>query len=135
MAAGTIITVLSNIPWGQVLDTAPKVADAAEKLWNAVTSRKKSDQAPHKNAKAVAYAAQSETEVLKNRLSAMEEHVLSLEDQMRASTELIKALAEQNTQLVRRIELNSVRLLWLAVTVAFGAIVLVGFIAYRLLWL
>ncbi len=132
MAAGTIITVLSSIPWGQVLETAPKVAVAAEKLWNAV-SRKKSDQAPQKNAKSVADATQSETEVLTNRLLAMEEHVLSLEDQMRASTELIKTLAEQNTQLVRRIELNNVRLLWLAVITAVSAIVWVGVIAYLLL--
>jgi len=133
MAAGTIITVLSNIPWGQVLETAPKVADAAEKLWNVVTSRKKSGQARETNTKAVADAAQSETEVLKIRLSAMDEHVLSLEDQMRASTELIKALAEQNSQLVRRIELNSVRLLRLAAAAAIVAIVLVGSIAYLVL--
>ena len=83
--------------------------------------------------KATADAAQSETEVLKSQLSAMEERVISLEDQMRASTELIKALAEQNNQLVRRIELNSVRLFRLAVVAAIGAIALVGSIAYLVL--
>ena len=132
MAAGTIITVLSNIPWGQVLETAPKVADAAEKLWNAV-SRKKSDQAPLASDKTSADLAQSETQVLASRLLAMEEHVLSLEEQMRDSTELIKTLAEQNTLLVRRVELNNVRLAWLAGTAAVGALVLGGFIAYLLL--
>lgn len=132
MAAGTIITVLSNIPWGQVLETAPKVADAAEKLWNAV-SRKKSDQTPITSDKTLADLAQSETEVLTHRLLAMEAHVLSLEEQMRASTELIKTLAEQNTQLVRRVELNNIRLLWLAATAVVGAVVLSGFIAYLLL--
>jgi hypothetical protein len=132
MAVGTIITVLSNIPWSQVVETAPKVADGAARLWKAVT-RKKSDQAPDTDAKAVVDVAQSETELLKQRLVAVEAHVLRLDDQMAASAELIKALAEQNAQLVQRIELNSVRIRRLAMASAIGAIVLVGSIAYLLL--
>ncbi len=130
MSAETIITVLSNIPWGQVVETAPKVVDGAAKLWNAVT-RQTPDEEP--DAKAVSDSAQSETEILKKRLVTMEENVLSLQDQMGTSTELIKALAEQNAQLVRRIELNSVRILQIAVATAIGAIVLVGTIAYLVL--
>lgn len=132
MAVGTIISVLSNIPWGQVVENAPKVADAAAKLWNAVT-RKKPDQSPDTNAKPVADTAQSESEVLNKRLVAMEEHILRLEEQMGASAELIKALAEQNTQLVRKIEINSVRLLRLATATVIGAVALVGIIVYLLL--
>lgn len=133
MAAGTIITVLSNIPWGQVIESAPKVADAAEKLWNAVISRKKGDQATGANAKKVADATLSNAEILNSRLLAIEEHVYRLEDQMRASTELIKMLAEQNIQLVRIVELNSTRLLWLAASAAIAVIVLAGSIAFLLL--
>lgn len=125
MAAGTIITILSNIPWGQVVENAPKVADGAARLWNAVT-RKKPGQSPDTNTKPGADVAPSETEVLMKRLEAMEE-------QMRASAELIKALAEQNTQLVRKIELNSVRLHRLATAAAIGAIALLGAIVYLLL--
>jgi len=125
MAAGTIISILSNIPWGQVMENAPKVADGAARLWNAVT-RKRPGQSPDANAKAGSDAAQSETEVLTKRLVAMEE-------QMRASAELIKALAEQNTQLVRKIELNSVRLRRLATATVIGAVALLGIIVYLLL--
>jgi hypothetical protein len=132
MAAGTIITVLSNIPWGQVVENAPKVAEGAARLWKAVT-RKKPDQSPVANAKAVVGAAQSDTEVMKRRLVAMEEHILHLEEQMGASADLIKALAEQNTQLVRKIELNSVRLLRLATATTIGSVALVGTIVYLLL--
>lgn len=132
MAAGAIISVLSNIPWGQVVENAPKVADGAARLWKAVT-RKKSDQSPEANTNAGAEAAQSETEILKRRLAAMEEHILHLEEQMGASAELIRALAEQNTQLVKKIELNSVRLLRLATATAIGAAALVGLVAYVLL--
>lgn len=132
MAAGTIITILANIPWGQVVENAPKVADGAAKLWKAVT-RKKPAQSPEANATADPDVAQSEPEVLTKRLAAMEDHVLHLEEQMRASAELIKALAEQNTQLVRKIELNSVRLLRLATATAIGSVALVGTIVYLLL--
>lgn len=129
MAAGTIITVLSNIPWGQVVENAPKVADGAAKLWNAVT-RKKPDPSPDTNAMAVADVAQSDSEALKQRLVAMDEHIHHLEEKMGATAELIKALAEQNTQLVRKIELNSVRLLRLATATAIAAVALVGIIVY-----
>ncbi len=132
MAAGAIISVLSNIPWGQVVENAPKVADGAARLWKAVT-RKKSDQPSEADTGAGADAAQSETAVLKTRLAAMEEHILHLEEQMGASAELIKALAEQNTQLVKKIELNSVRLLRLAAAAAIGALALAGVVAYALL--
>ena len=125
MAAGTIITFLSNIPWGQVVEDAPKVADGAARLWNAVT-RKKPGQSSDANSKAGIDVAPSETEVLMKRLEAMEE-------QMRASVELIKSLAEQNTQLVRKIELNSVRLHRLATATAITAVVLLGAIVYLLL--
>lgn len=114
------------------MENAPRVADGAAKLWNAVT-RKKPDQSPDASAKAVVDEAQSDTEVLKRRLIAMEEHIHRLEEQMGASAELIKSLAEQNTQLVGKIELNSVRLLRLATATAIGAVALVGTIVYLLL--
>jgi type IV secretory pathway component VirB8 len=45
-----------------------------------------------------------------------------LHQQMLDSTELIKTLAEQNTQLVRRVESNRKRLLWLALLVSMLAV-------------
>lgn len=125
MAAGAFISILSNIPWGQVVENAPKVADGAARLWKAVT-RKKTGQSADASIKAVADVEQSATEVLTTRVAAMEE-------QMRASAELIKALAEQNTQLVRKIELNSLRLHRLTAATAIGAVALLGVIVYLLL--
>lgn len=114
------------------MENAPKVADGAARLWNAV-ARKKPNQSSDTNAKEVADATQSDTEVLRRRLAAMEEHIHHIEDQMRASAELIKALAEQNTQLVRKIELSNVRLLRLATATAVGAVALIGTVVYLLL--
>jgi hypothetical protein len=132
MAAGTIISVLSKIPWGQVMDNAPKVAEGAARLWNTVT-RRKPGPLPDSNATAVVEATQSDPEAVKQRLVAMQDHILRLEEQMSASAELIKALAEQNTQLVGRIELNSVRLRRLATAAAIVAVALSGAVVYLML--
>ncbi len=128
MAAGTIISVLANIPWGQVVDNAPKVADGAARLWKAVR-RKTSDAAADESAE----AAQTEAEALDQRLSAMQAQLLGLEEQLAISAELIQALAEQNTQLVRKIEQNSVRLFRLAMAAAMGGVALLGLIVYLIL--
>ena len=129
MAAGTLFSILANIPWGQVVDNAPVIAESAVKLWKAAR-RKKSAQSPEQDSEAD--AAQTGSGSLNERLVAMEEHIRSLEEQMSTSAELIKALAEQNALLVRRFELNNTRLRRLAVATAIGGVVLMGSIAYLL---
>jgi uncharacterized protein involved in exopolysaccharide biosynthesis len=54
-------------------------------------------------------------EALEARAAALEAAVSDLHRQMLASSELIKELAEQNAQLVKRIEANRKRTLWLGV--------------------
>ena len=129
MAAGTLFSILANIPWGQVVDNAPVIAESAVKLWKAAR-RKKSAQSPDQDSEAD--ATQTGSDSLNERLVAMEEHIRSLEEQMSTSAELIKALAEQNALLMRRFELNNTRLRRLAVATAIGGVVLLGSIAYLL---
>ena len=129
MAAGTLFSILANIPWGQVVDNAPVIAESAVKLWKAAR-RKKSAQSPDQDSEAD--ATQTGSGSLNERLVAMEEHIRSLEEQMSTSAELIKALAEQNALLVRRFELNNTRLRRLAVATAIGGVVLLGSVAYLL---
>lgn len=124
MAAGTLFTVLANIPWGQVVDNAPKVAEGAAKLWCSVTRRRQSaEQAAAADAAAPAAQPVTEAGQLRQQVQRLEDAVRDIEAQMQASTELIKSLAEQNTQLIARIEMNRVRLQrlkWLTVGLAAG---------------
>jgi hypothetical protein len=48
----------------------------------------------------------------------LEAAVSDLQSQMLESSELIKALADQNAQLIQRIEANRVRTLWLSAATA-----------------
>ncbi|OGA14046.1 MAG: hypothetical protein A3H32_16875 [Betaproteobacteria bacterium RIFCSPLOWO2_02_FULL_63_19] len=116
MSTGAILSVLSNIPWGQVVENAPKLADGAAKLWSKVANFRKSSRAGETDpALARDESRPSELQRLQARVLELEQSVQSLHEQMQASTELIKALADQNTQLVQRIELNRARLVRVSV--------------------
>ena len=59
----------------------------------------------------------------------MEVAIADLHNQMLASSELIKILADQNTQLIKRMEVNRIRVVWLAgATVVFGIIAVLSLI-------
>lgn len=116
------LAVLKIVPWTDVINNAPKVADGAKKLWNAIG---KQPPAPQKAAPAENAAAAPEAQSLTaSRLAALEAATAQLHEQMLASSELIKALAEQNTELIGHIETSRVRMrrMWLA-------IILIGLIA------
>ena len=127
MAIGWL-TVLKMVPWTDVISNAPVVADGAKKLWNAVAKKTPaagadaafSPSAPHDSLNAPSLAS------LQMQVFATEAAVADLRQQMLASSELIKALAEQNTQLIERVEVNRARFVWLAVFTAALAIFVVA---------
>lgn len=113
MAIGWL-TVLKSVPWTEVIVNAPKVADGAKKLWNSVGKK-----APLPNAEA-APPREPIADPLSNlqtRLVAIEGATRDLHEQMLASAEVMKSLAEQNGQLLQALELTRVRLRRLLVSV------------------
>jgi hypothetical protein len=107
MAIGWL-SVLQMVPWGDVISNAPKVADGAKKLWNTVGKK------PGAAAESAPVPADISMASLQAQLTAAEAGIAELHEQMLASSELIKALAEQNAQLIRRVETHRVRVLWLS---------------------
>lgn len=129
MAIGWL-AVLQSVPWSEVIGNAPKVADGAKKLWNAATKKSSSAAGAGAGTQPVADAEPQTLAELATRTTAMAATISDLQAQMLSSSELIKALAEQNAQLVQRIESNRVRLLWLAL--ASGAFAIAtGFMLFR----
>ena len=118
------LVVLQSVPWTDVVKNAPKVADGAKKLWNAIgrqapvpeveVTPEPPDVLPHEQALIK----------LHSQLAAVEAATADLHAQMLASSELIKELADQNTQLIQRIEANRIRVQWLT-----GALVVAGVLA------
>jgi len=132
MGVGTLITVLSKIPWGQVVETAPKIADAAAKLWNKVADRRKRDSRPSEQSAVSQGAHASDPELLEARVLALEDGVKCLQEQMQASSKLIKALADQNAQLVQRVELLRTRFVRSVIATACCGTVLLAVVIYHL---
>jgi hypothetical protein len=101
------LTVLAAVPWTEVIKNAPKVADGAKKLWGSV----------RKDGKGAALPVGGNPADPQVRIATLEATVDELSKQMQASAELIKALAEQNAQLVQRIESNRRRTVGLSIVV------------------
>jgi hypothetical protein len=123
MAIGWM-TVLKMVPWGDVIETAPKVAAGAKKLWAKVGNKPISDATPaNGNASSTPQTLTEPDAIraLQTQVAELQVATAELHQQMFESSALIQSLAEQNTQLVQRVELNRKRLLALAVvTMALG---------------
>ena len=117
MAAGTVLTVLSNIPWGQVIDAAPRIAEGAGRLWEAARNLRKT-RAPEPegpDASGAPQAQPTESERMQARIADLEATVQAMREQMQASAQVVKELADQNALLVQRIDVARRRILLMAV--------------------
>jgi len=124
MAIGWI-TILKTVPWADVISNAPKVADGAKKLWKTVAKKPAPQGASGTAAQSTGSAAVQASPPLEARLTEMESRTSELHAQMLASSELIKSLAEQNAELVKRIEAIRIRVLWLGAATVVLAIMAV----------
>lgn len=127
MAAETIISVLSNVPWGQVIEAAPKVVDGATRLWNSV-AKKKVVEEPERSA----IESKDPINELKQKIDSLQSSVDQLKNEMQDASALIKSLAEQNTALIHRAELNRQKLQRQTVALSFVSAILVFSVAYLL---
>ena len=137
------LTVLKALPWSEVISNAPKVAEGAKKLWSAVPRRGPAAEAATGVAEAApageqtvgvapAAARDDVTEAvaaLQAGVAGLDVSVGELQEQMVASSALIKALAEQNTHLIERVEAHRVRVLYLTVaTAVIGVVAVAGLV-------
>ena len=126
MAIGWL-SVLKTVPWGDVISNAPKVADGAKKLWSSVGRKIPAAQPGAPGADPDVPAPQPGLAELQLRLVAVEARAAELHEQMRTSSELIQALADQNTQLISSVQACRVRLRWLTVaTLVLGLLAALG---------
>jgi lipopolysaccharide export LptBFGC system permease protein LptF len=107
-------SVLKMVPWGDVIENAPKVAQGARGLWNTV-SKKTDAKAAGLGASAEAEGSQpalslpelqSQLRAVQSQLAALQTQNAELHEQMQACARLIASLADQNTQLVNRVALH-----------------------------
>lgn len=124
------LTVLQAVPWGEVIRNAPKVADGAKKLWQSAGRHPAATPAPPAETQPVR-TAEDAIAALQAQLTATDAAVAELRQQMLTSSELIKSLADQNAELIRRVEAHRIRGRWLiAIAVGLGfAVIWVSLVA------
>ena len=118
MATGWI-SLLKTVPWIDVIKSAPAVAEGAKKLWRTVAQKPGAGATPASRTLVPKIETLAQAQA---RLMALESTVAELHTQMLASSELIQALADQNTALVKRVEVHRKRLLWLSGVVGVGIV-------------
>ena len=106
MAIGTVITVISSIPWGEVVEAAPKLAVTAGHLWDAANRlRKRRLPPPAGPVPDSPTAAQpSAAERLDARVSEVEEGVGQMAEQLEAQARAIGEVIEQQGRLVEELK-------------------------------
>ncbi|MDQ3060307.1 MAG: hypothetical protein M3R45_12450 [Pseudomonadota bacterium] len=132
MAIGWL-TVLQSVPWAEVVSNAPKVAAGAKKLWSAVGKKTPPAADPVAATPATVSPEAQTLAALQSRIAALEAASADLQGQMIAYSGLIKELAEQNAQLIVRIETQRQRLGWLAGLLLVIGLVAVGSLAWSLM--
>ena len=117
--------LLTRVPWSEVISNAPRVADAAKKLCKAVANKSVPSESLTDTVQSRLSPDAALLAAIEARLMAMEAGYSDLQNQLLASSELIKELADQNAQLVKRIETNRVRILLLAGAIGVVAIAVI----------
>ncbi len=126
MAAGTVISVLSNLPWGQVVDAAPKLAEGAGRLWDAAKHFRKPKPVSVNQSNA------TQADQLQARLAELDATVQELREQVQATAGVVKELADQNARLVQRMEETGLRLRRIAI--GGGLCIVLLFLATLYVW-
>jgi hypothetical protein len=111
MAAGWW-SVLKTVPWSEVIHAAPQVASGARRLWDTVNRKQGAmaadDMAPE------AYAREEDVfGAVVARMEHNEAVLIDLHNQMRSASELIANLADQNAQLIAKVDAQRTKIAWL----------------------
>jgi hypothetical protein len=132
------LSVLQAVPWSDVISNAPKVAEGARKLWKSAGNRgAPADDAAGAQDPVVdtptTAPADAAVAQLQARTRQLEHAIADLRQQLQQSNEVITTLAEQNTQLVARVEMNRVRLQRTLALAAAAGVLALGTLAALLL--
>lgn len=115
-------SVLKTVPWSEVINAAPQVASGARRLWDTV-ARKSGAAAGMPMGQAMeAEPEEDHFGTLVARVEKNEMTLLDLRTQMLQASEIIANLADQNAQLIAKMELARTRMLWLGVATGVSGI-------------
>lgn len=108
-------SVLKTVPWSEVINAAPQVATGARRLWDTVARKSGGGQGMAPGPIMDMEPEEDLFGTLVLRVEKNESTLADLRNQMLQASEIIANLADQNAQLIAKMELARSRLLWLGV--------------------
>lgn len=115
-------TVLKTVPWSDVISAAPQVATGARRLWDTVNRRPGAVDPATGLSPEMAVQEDDIIGLLLARAEQNDAELTDLRNQMRSASELIANLADQNAQLIAKIDVQRQKLTWLGVTAGLSAL-------------
>lgn len=106
-------SVLKTVPWSDVIQAAPQVANGARRLWDTVNRRPGMEAGEMGQAQHAYVQEEDVFGMLATRVEHNEAVLVDLHNQMRAASELIANLADQNAQLIAKVDAQRGRMVWL----------------------
>lgn len=106
-------SVLKTVPWSEVINAAPQVANGARRLWDTVARKQGGMQ--YQEPVAEVAPRDDAFDIIAARLEKNEALLGDLRGQMLSASEIIANLADQNAQLIAKMEVARTRMLWLAI--------------------
>ena len=123
--AGAWLRVLKSVPWSEVIAAAPQVANSARRLWDTVGG--KSVRMPNTELdEAVAHMPVDDgMAMIAAQVERQDIALAQLQGQVREASKLIAELADQNAQLVAKLQAARERLTLIGFTAAASGVLAV----------
>lgn len=120
------LKVLKSVPWSEVIAAAPQVANGARRLWDTVGRKQGGAMAEEAIMPAQAMGDEG-VGMLAAHIEQQDAAIAQMHNQLRDASKLITELADQNAQLIAKMEAARGRLQVVGVIAAAG--LLVGFVS------
>lgn len=120
------LLALKVIPWGDVIEHAPKVLNAARKLVDRQREQKRGPSPADLDAATGTAVAAPSPDQLQTRLQAAHERIDSLQQAQDQLTQTVADLAEQNARLVAAVNVLRLRTRLLLGATALAAVALIA---------
>ena len=112
------LRLIKSVPWRQVAARAPEIADLAKRVWSSTYNKYPTAETEvvasqdSVNQGFIPFVTEDQRIVtLEEKLAVTEATLGRQHHQLIEALEIITSLAEQNTQLIKAIEINRVRIL------------------------
>lgn len=123
--AGAWLRVLKSVPWSEVISAAPQVASSARRLWDTV-GRKGVGMPNTELDETVAHMPLDDgMALIATQVEQQDIAITQLQGQVREASKLIAELADQNAQLVAKLQAARERLSLVGLTAAASAVLAV----------